>query len=965
MSIKQLPEEVAAQIKSSVTISSLNSVVFGLAKNSLDADASKLNISVDYRRGNCSVEDDGHGIPPSSFQQDGLGKLYYTSKYPPSPSRYGKHGTFLASVAALSLLSVTSHHTEYSSHNSLTIHNSKIIARNTPALPDQRLLTFPQGTRVMVRDLFGAMPVRVKQRALDFEKSGSTKHLDQLVPSLVALLMSWPGEASISLRDANNHQTLTLRTTEPGKRQSSRSRTRSSLVLSRLPRLLAQASLHDGAAMESWVPIRASSPGVSISGCVCLIPVATKRLQFLAVGIEPLINKYGSNVLYEEINRVFANSAFGVTDGEDGEDTEEKDDVPKARDLKSRKGVDRWPIFCLQISLLDESLESRPGLEDIFDGRSQSLTMIAELLRIMSFEFLKKHNFRPRSGGSAQGPEGADSETSASSRDHTPVSQSQSIAGSRVSGARDRSNNRTKSSRRSEAARRPENRPESPFDVWSRVKTGRSLAAMPKIPRDTTPTSSEPVRRDCTDDKPRIPGYAAHSPTQATAPSLIGTSGQLLRKPFPDARADEGIERVQSNTLRLDPSIRTQPHVSPHEQDEALVWVDPMANIRLRADGKSTNVVSASAGARKLGLQVPKNQHKEEGTTQGASWIEDILSTWENPAFCPTEPPIPRLSGISEGLTPQGDNGDRRSAAINSLSFGNAEAATSIDLLSQISRTALQKAEIIGQVDLKFILTKVPLGNLDRTHSLSRSECDQRPLLVLIDQHAADERCRVESLMKSYFSQESGSGPWNVQIEGLEKPLVFELPSKDGHLLQKHQKRFEYWGIVFKLAFSNEANREGKQRSNVKVEVQALPPSILERCRLEPRLLVDLLRKEVWKLYDEPSLVVNPERNRLEELGGLDWVRMFHGCPQGILDLINSRSCRSAIMFNDPLTVEQCNDLVKRLTDCAFPFQCAHGRPSMVPLVDLGNQPALGFTDAKGSGGMTLLEELKAWSVDV
>lgn len=76
MSIKQLPEEVAAQIKSSVTISSLNSVVFGLAKNSLDADASKLNISVDYRRGNCSLEDDGHGIPPSSFQQDGLGKLY-------------------------------------------------------------------------------------------------------------------------------------------------------------------------------------------------------------------------------------------------------------------------------------------------------------------------------------------------------------------------------------------------------------------------------------------------------------------------------------------------------------------------------------------------------------------------------------------------------------------------------------------------------------------------------------------------------------------------------------------------------------------------------------------------------------------------------------------------------------------------------------------------------------------------
>lgn len=77
MSIKRLPEDVAAQIKSSVVISSLNTVVYGLVKNSLDAEASKVNIFVDYRRGNCSVEDDGYGIPPADFrQEDGLGKLH-------------------------------------------------------------------------------------------------------------------------------------------------------------------------------------------------------------------------------------------------------------------------------------------------------------------------------------------------------------------------------------------------------------------------------------------------------------------------------------------------------------------------------------------------------------------------------------------------------------------------------------------------------------------------------------------------------------------------------------------------------------------------------------------------------------------------------------------------------------------------------------------------------------------------
>lgn len=42
-------------------------------------------------------------------------------------------------------------------------------------------------------------------------------------------------------------------------------------------------------------------------------------------------------------------------------------------------------------------------------------------------------------------------------------------------------------------------------------------------------------------------------------------------------------------------------------------------------------------------------------------------------------------------------------------------------------------------------------------------------------------------------------------------------------------------------------------------------------------------------------------------------------------------------MFNDALSLEDCQQLVSRLSKCAFPFQCAHGRPSMAPLVDIGS----------------------------
>ncbi len=77
MSIQLLPGDVIAQIKSSIVVTSLNSVVYGLVRNALDAGATKVNISLDYGRGNCSVEDNGIGIPPTDFVENGgLGRLH-------------------------------------------------------------------------------------------------------------------------------------------------------------------------------------------------------------------------------------------------------------------------------------------------------------------------------------------------------------------------------------------------------------------------------------------------------------------------------------------------------------------------------------------------------------------------------------------------------------------------------------------------------------------------------------------------------------------------------------------------------------------------------------------------------------------------------------------------------------------------------------------------------------------------
>ena len=73
--ILPLPPDVAAQIKSSTTIPSLAHVIVGLVENSLDAGAGKISVQVDFARGSCIIEDDGSGILPEEFEEDGgLGK---------------------------------------------------------------------------------------------------------------------------------------------------------------------------------------------------------------------------------------------------------------------------------------------------------------------------------------------------------------------------------------------------------------------------------------------------------------------------------------------------------------------------------------------------------------------------------------------------------------------------------------------------------------------------------------------------------------------------------------------------------------------------------------------------------------------------------------------------------------------------------------------------------------------------
>ena len=57
--------------------------------------------------------------------------------------------------------------------------------------------------------------------------------------------------------------------------------------------------------------------------------------------------------------------------------------------------------------------------------------------------------------------------------------------------------------------------------------------------------------------------------------------------------------------------------------------------------------------------------------------------------------------------------------------------------------------------------------------------------------------------------------------------------------------------------------------------------------------------------------------------------------PPAVQRILASKACRTAIKFGDKLTTADCKVLLRDIVKCSHPFQCAHGRPSIIPLITL------------------------------
>ncbi|TVY89756.1 DNA mismatch repair protein MutL [Lachnellula willkommii] len=807
MSIQPLPPDVIAQIKSSIAITSLNGVLCELVKNSLDASSTKIDISVNYARGSCAVEDDGLGILPAEFREGGgLGKLYHSSKMNSENLVHGGRGTFLASLSSLALLSITSHHHLYRSHNTISMHKSEIVGRQTPA-PAQQYLQYPNhGTRVTVRDLFGGMPVRVRQRAIATEKQGgNSKDWEELRRSIVVLLLSWQGTVSVTVRDAESPQKMNFR---PQTDFSLDSVPSAGVSIPKTCTILSQASFITPADRPSWVAITASIDTLTINGAISLDPSATKHVQFLSLGIQPLMPLDGQSILHDEINRLFLNSSFG-NDEEAGDladaersrrenDGRYKSDGYTNKELKGgKKSVARWPMFYINIKQASSSKNHRNlDIDDVLHNKGSSLGTILELLRAMILEFLTQHHFRPKTGRGHKPRRKKQDEDVLSQKNLIKASQdaridaidafkiSRPASAPTLPAVKDSGAKRKKPTAldalgtnvKLPSFRRSSSQVDSPFDGWSKVKSG---AAIPKSNHNTDPhhrpaSASPSVGRK--DPKP-------HSTERATRP-LLSKTGKLIRRPFEDQ-----VTSTPQPGARPPSQLKIQTPGQDSEGDELVEWINPVTKVRSLVNKRTGLTVIASKthqdqsgkpGTISQGSLYSQQNFKRSQTPSTdvtSPWIRNILKTWDNPIFNPVEPSIQQVAIEGVDTATQSILHGRQHHC-SQIDIDRAFKESSAGITGRISKDALKNAEVVSQVDKKFILVKLHPS----THLGATAENDG--MLVIVDQHAADERIRIEALMEELCTPPMKENPprpieSKILTTYLDKPLAFDISAKE------------------------------------------------------------------------------------------------------------------------------------------------------------------------------------------
>ncbi|KDQ64416.1 hypothetical protein JAAARDRAFT_187743 [Jaapia argillacea MUCL 33604] len=311
-------------------------------------------------------------------------------------------------------------------------------------------------------------------------------------------------------------------------------------------------------------------------------------------------------------------------------------------------------------------------------------------------------------------------------------------------------------------------------------------------------------------------------------------------------------------------------------------------------------------------------------------WIISALQ--DNEVYTPTEQKIPALDlSLSVSLDPPPKATAGYNCTVISDSHGH-PFSDGADNSTQFTNTDLQNAQIINQVDRKFIACLLPSAQDQVTESRS---------LVLIDQHAADERVRVETFLKDlclgFLRHGNGSGVETKYLDPAVPVLLTRYEATRLARSEDYQLAFEKWGFTFdglNAIASSEPEIsdciDGPDQTYIQILARTVPEVVSQKLLMGEELR-ELVKGYLGTLETEGLSSLQDAISSEDQTS--HWLKALRRCPRGLVDLVNSKACRGAIMFNDTLTLEQCQVLVHRLSKTCFPFQCAHG--STIPIADV------------------------------
>lgn len=216
-------------------------------------------------------------------------------------------------------------------------------------------------------------------------------------------------------------------------------------------------------------------------------------------------------------------------------------------------------------------------------------------------------------------------------------------------------------------------------------------------------------------------------------------------------------------------------------------------------------------------------------------------------------------------------------------------------LEKSITRETLENCKVISQIDCKFILIKFNSS------------------LYVIDQHACDERIKLERNISNLINQVND--PFNdIGIYLNDKTFKIKVNQNEYGLFKHYLNQCSNWGIKYKFM-------------DDEIEITHLPNLLIKKIDNNGNFLSKCILQYLYDLEN---------KSKLKEISK-DWWLSIQSIPTILIELMNSNACRDAIMFGDKLTKEECELLIKDLQKCKNPFYCAHGRPSIVPIYNLMN----------------------------